>query len=510
MKLKISISLAIAAVLFVSLLAPATAVAQATDTPTPTPQATWHLQPMVFTSLGALQPTSGWSCALTDSGNRVACDGTASGGIGGTFANFGGGVPVDAVGFSFVVEEWSALGSRLVGYQFGWIGDASQTTGAPFEVPSQRHCFFKTGNGVSTPWRAEFCPGGVSADKAWSEMGATSVQLVVASVGSFTHTFVYRDFAWVLPGPSPTPVPTSTPTPTTTPASTPTPTGMPTPTSTPAPLPTAVIVPPGPPGGGGGGPAPISGVTGGCYQCTPPGRVSLSYLGDWIRYLTCILWNLFSCSLRIWFLNVINAVLGVFSWLSSFITWIPQMINQYLAWLGEWINGLWNWVVSFWDRFRYALTNIPRQLMIYVMESEFIQAIWRSSIFVQALWTIMRTTLMAIVAIGQDITNTIVSIVELVMQVGLVFVGEFAADPYSIVIVTDSGTPVDIIDPGQLEADGPNITKALWIILLGLSTIDQLVGELRVEPLLLLPVAILTIIVISWTLKQYQQILPSG
>jgi hypothetical protein len=459
---------------------------------------TWHFQSMSMSSLGNLWPTTNWNCSLTDSGRNLTCSGTAEGSIGGAYTNFSGGIPGDAVGFALTVHEFGATGAP--GLQFGWMTNNASIGPAPAGMPA-RYCFFKTDNGVSTQWRNENCQH-FGAERAWSNMSATSIQMVVSSGGTFAANFSYRDFAWIMPGPAPTPLPTSTPVPTITPTAT----VIPGVTATPWPPPPII------PNPGGGGINPPGNSWGGrtCYQCSIPKGTNL---GHWIAYLACVIVNLFTCSVYTWFNNIWNAVIGVYGWLVALITWLGLVTQQIYTWVGGIIMDATNFVFGWWQNVANYIGQLPGLLLEWFMNTQLVQSVWRFVSFVALVWSAARLVAAGVVDSIRNLFNAVVYIMELFIELIQAMRAAWSADPYELDIIpghganTPGGGPAPLA-PDQLAADGINTTKIYWILLMAMVAFDSILAPLGIVYVQWVAIGLISIGLIAWTLNKWRDILP--
>lgn len=126
----------------------------------------------------------------------------------------------------------------------------------------------------------------------------------------------------------------------------------------------------------GGIPIPIGGAGTVCYECRFPPTGVLAEPAWAIAWLGCVIRNMFSCSLRVWLWEIVNAVMGLVSGMVSYAAfwrnyaqgsanYVGSFINQGLLWYVN-LNG--TYVVegggefNFWEFFYSALALIPQTI----------------------------------------------------------------------------------------------------------------------------------------------------
>lgn len=287
--------------------------------------------------------------------------------------------------------------------------------------------------------------------------------------------------------PTPTPGPTDTPGPSPTPG----PSATPPPTPTPPPPP-----PPDPPGQG------VS-----CYQCYLPDEDA--ELGEWllqaIEYVFCWLYNMFVCRLRIWILEVGNWVRGVWNDLLLYIVWLYQSAQSFVNWVASNIANLTSWVVQIWDAARFGFTDYLRQIIVNLLNSPLVQTVWATITWVSLVWDQILTLIRTFLTITASLYEAGATLVSLFITVGESVITAWTAPAYEIDFIPGA-SPASL---SSLEAAGPNSDKILWLVLVGIGTIDTEFGAFPViQALQYLVIGLLSLGVIAWTFRQFYDILP--
>lgn len=343
------------------------------------------------------------------------------------------------------------------------------------------------------------------------------------------------------PGSTNTPYPTATTGPTQTPPPWENPTAtLPPPTQAPAPSPTPV-------GNPGGDPLPVPEAGIACYDLTPPVGYSIAYFGQWIIYLAALINNLFTCYLQNWLYNITNSMAGLITLFWNFSTWFWQslanlndlLVNMLSAWLqfavqlftefGSWLiatfveiatfwigffaqifsNGLdWiqsavEWIGNWLDSILDGMT--PARFVYELMQSALAQAIQLSLAFAVAARDIFLTMAAAFIQLLSSMLNAVISFLEMLRDLFIAVRDAFSTAAYTIDI-DGTGT----IDDAQLDADGMNNSKVLWLLLLGATLIDNFVGTFQpyTGAVLSVIVGVLAIGVILWTMYTWRDVLP--
>lgn len=245
-----------------------------------------------------------------------------------------------------------------------------------------------------------------------------------------------------------------------------------------------------------------------CYECVKPNNPL--QIGGWIAYLACFIKNLFSCSLRSWFQTLGNWIAGVWQSLVALINWLPTVAQGIINWartqLASWWAYFTDWVSMLWA----AMVNIPRQLLINFLQSEFVQSLWQQYGWLRAMFAAARLLIDMFVQMITDLYNAVVSFIEFLIELFGKIRDAFGTDPFQIVVITSEGQEIGDIGPESLYAPGASPTKVLWIFLSAVGAIDVLVDMYSpyLPAVLVLVIGALALGVFFWTLKLWHDIVP--
>lgn len=286
-------------------------------------------------------------------------------------------------------------------------------------------------------------------------------------------------------------------TPTPTPSPTPIGTATPTPTPSPTPQPDDFPVPDDETGGSGTR----------CYLCPRP--TDFLDIGGWLAWLGCLIKNLFSCSLRIWFINLGNWIGGVLANMTNYLAWFMDAAGKAIAWafsvLGGWYGYLSKIVSYLFD----GLVAVPEKMLTYFLQSGFVQSLWNFVTNTISRMEGLSLLIDAATEAVQRMASALIEFLEMIRDLFLAVRDSFAEEAYTITIVTSEGSVEEIL-PSQLYADGPNMTKVLWMFLASISAVDHLVGlyDPYLQMILLLSVGTMAVGTVFWTLHHWRDILP--
>lgn len=263
-----------------------------------------------------------------------------------------------------------------------------------------------------------------------------------------------------------------------------------------------------PPIPGGGGPGPDQGPVLACYTCVKPDGFGITKLGNWIIYLACVFWNIFSCSVRIWLLNIVNVLQGVWGSIVSFILWLPETIWAAILWLWDlWASWL-SWLVSLYTSFVAWLSSLPALFTNWLLSSDFVQYIWAVVSFIGLVWDALVAFVQGIIDFVGDLVDGIAYLLTLFISIIQAVVTAWQAEGYQLDFLPGYGDP----DPEasvQLSGQaGPTIEKIYWIIVTGLSSFDYVSTSFGFQYIQIILIGILSLGLILWTLNKWRDILP--
>jgi hypothetical protein len=268
--------------------------------------------------------------------------------------------------------------------------------------------------------------------------------------------------------------------------------------------------PPDPPDPTGGGPGPDPGPVVVCYACQKPTGLTLELVSKWLSYLACIFYNIFSCSVRIWFMNVVNQVLGVVRWLVGIALWLPTNFTNILAWVRDAVQAGFNFIRDGWVNVITWLALAPGQILERIFQTEFIQAIWRQFSFLSALFNVVGTIIQTIFTIANNLLRAAAGLVDLLIGLANAVRDAFAVEAYEIDFIPGIGGGLGpgSFNPESLETAGPTSDKIYWLLVASMASVDNVAGSIGLNYIQFLVIGIMSLILIAWTMKLWHDILP--
>lgn len=252
-------------------------------------------------------------------------------------------------------------------------------------------------------------------------------------------------------------------------------------------------------------PAPTGGSGATCYLCNTPAGESFFSVPHWIAWLGCLIRNLFSCSLRIWLMNITNAIQGLIKWFSTYALWIPANGQVAVDWIaGQVVPALQN-VASF-ELLDYVSAGID-----WIAATVQGAANWIASQVVPALtplvivydtgtnlWDAVIAFLILVVTAFKTIITALLSLIGIVLQFIAGVTTGLQAEPATI----DLPVAGRYAESG-LAATGGNADKIVWLFMVGVTLIDQDVTP-RFSPVLIGIVAAGAVGLIWWTFEHWR------
>lgn len=251
-------------------------------------------------------------------------------------------------------------------------------------------------------------------------------------------------------------------------------------------------------------PAPAPTAFGVCYDCIRP--MTLLEIGGWIKWLLCMIANLFRCELYLWLQVLNNLSFGIFGRILSLILWLPDAANVFLDWFEQSVNGSLDWLVGVWDAWRQNFVAFLRNLVQSLLNTELAQDIWVFVSWAQRAWVYLQATIMAIVSQIRALFDAAVTVVELVQTViqGVITSWRAPPDPDVFGHILPAGAGA----LGPEQAEGISNSKISWLVLVALASFDAIFASFGLQYLKVVVMAVVGFGVIYWTLRQFQDILP--
>lgn len=250
-------------------------------------------------------------------------------------------------------------------------------------------------------------------------------------------------------------------------------------------------------------PAPAPTAFGVCYDCIRP--LTILEIGGWIKWLLCMIGNLFRCELYLWLLNSINWIRGVWLWLVGLVQWLPEAGQVVLSWVGDALNSALGWFAGIWDRFRMSFVIFLRNLVQAVLDTPFVQDAWVFVTWVQQAFEYVQALLSTFLEMLRSLYMAAVGIAELIQSV-VVGVGDaWRAPPDANVFgfLPGAGRPL-----APEITEGISGDKIAWLVLVAIASFDAIFGSFGLQYLQYVVFGVVGFGVIAWTLKQFQDIVP--
>ena len=243
-----------------------------------------------------------------------------------------------------------------------------------------------------------------------------------------------------------------------------------------------------------------------CYDCVFP--ANLLAIGQWVRWLGCQLHNLFYCSLRIWLLILANWLFGVYDSISTIFSYVLSLVSEAIAWTVSLINGVLGLAVATWNLIRTSVTNFLVALMVRVIQSGPVQALWSfataGGLVFEIVWGGVQTFITLILTIYNGLINLITLVIEFVQAIS----AAWRAEPYELDMFPGYGAN-DISKTNTVDwgTPGPTPGKLFWVLVVPIAAIDTYIDQ-YLPVLIPLMIGMIGFYVVIWTLRQFHEIYP--
>lgn len=252
-----------------------------------------------------------------------------------------------------------------------------------------------------------------------------------------------------------------------------------------------------------------------CWNCQLP--INFFDIGRWITWLVCQVRNLFFCHLYSWILALANLVIGVFSNLFSFLSWLAGLPNTALAWLGgvwqnviTWVGsawqGIWTWAGTVFGNLLTSIRVFFHSLIQRLLEIDLVRVIYRFLEFQGILVQVFYRLLLWIVHLIEVLLTAIFTFVLVLWDLAVATFEALTTPAYDWSMVPGASPDGGFL-PGDLGGDGPSPQKILWLFLLGLGTFDATLGDLGIAPFQFVVIGLMAFGLVMWTFKKWDQIL---
>lgn len=255
-------------------------------------------------------------------------------------------------------------------------------------------------------------------------------------------------------------------------------------------------------------PIPQTGAGSVCYFCTMPNGQSLFSVPHWIAWLGCVIRNLFSCSLRIWLMNVVNAVNGATGYLRAFAAWLPTVGQDWVDWYAGQvipaIRPLTTLLDSSTSYLSALVTWLPTTVQGYVnwYAAQVVPALQPVVVIYESGTNIFDLLIAFLIVLVRAIQAIIVVMLSLIgMITDLIAAVVAGLNTPAATIELPDGTRT--IEESGLAVAGPSPDKILWLFMVGLTLIDQDVVP-RFGQILILIVAVGGVGAIWWTIRYWE------
>lgn len=252
-----------------------------------------------------------------------------------------------------------------------------------------------------------------------------------------------------------------------------------------------------------------------CWNCQLP--TNFFDIGRWITWLVCQVRNLFFCHLYSWILALANLVIGVFSNLFSFLSWLAGLPNTALDWLGDvwqnvvtWVGsawqGIWTWAGTVFGNLLTSVRVFFHSLIQRLLEIDLVRVVYRFLEFQGILVQVFYRLLLWIVHLVEVLLTAIFTFVLVLWDLAVATFEALTTPAYDWSMVPGASPDGGFL-PGDLGGDGPTPQKILWLFLLGLGTFDATLGDLGIAPFQFVVIGLMAFGLVMWTFKKWDQIL---
>lgn len=232
-----------------------------------------------------------------------------------------------------------------------------------------------------------------------------------------------------------------------------------------------------------------------CYFCQRPSSVSPDSVSLWLAWLGCVLRNMFSCDLRLWFAelnNTARALQETMVTLSNFLANAGQDGANAAAVRAQ---GAANQLASYWAEWANYAAQTPHQITILnVVEVAQSGADWAAIVWeiIQLLFGLFGSLLRLAY---EAVSGFLALLLDIIRQLQLaVTAPAFSLDDFT---GSDNGS----------GAGSP--ARGISILLVAMATMDSVITDYNLWPFIYTVLGIIGVVVILWTIKQWRdEILP--
>lgn len=260
-----------------------------------------------------------------------------------------------------------------------------------------------------------------------------------------------------------------------------------------------------------------------CWDCDVTLAIAILNplnFGGWINWLACQLRNLFFCHLYNWILALANLIYGLFNNLFSFLGWLAGLPNLALSWLGgiwqdaiTWVGGawqtIWAWFGNVWSNLALGIRVFFHSLVQAFLNTPIVQFLYGVLSRIELILEFGAALFDWFVDMLQTVAEGMIAFVLLLVDLALAVTQAFINPAYDWTLIPGANPDGGFL-PGDLGGDGATPQKILWLIILGMATIDASLGDLNIAAVQYPIIGLMAIGLVLWTLKKWEFILPAA
>lgn len=254
----------------------------------------------------------------------------------------------------------------------------------------------------------------------------------------------------------------------------------------------------------GGLPFLTGGTPGGyCYDCNAPGGFDLV---GWLAYLACMIVNVASCHIWSWLMAIVNVGIGQVNLFISFINWMLASSQNVLNFFASSLVAAVGWVLSLWTLFVDGLAGLLMGIVNSVINSDFIQSIWSRYYYLAAALEVARILGQMLLTMIQNFLTAVAFIINLIFDFVNILINATDAEPIDLneIMGYEGDGYGEITDPGW------NIAKVIVFTLWGLGAFDNMMASSGLQYIQYPLLAVLTLGVVLWTIRQFHVFAPAS
>lgn len=245
--------------------------------------------------------------------------------------------------------------------------------------------------------------------------------------------------------------------------------------------------------GPGGIPIPWAGAGTVCYDCQQPYGDAYELVNFWLAWLGCVIRNMFSCSLRVWLLEILNAIMATLNYLNVLALWIARNAQSVVNWAGDMADYWVSLGLAFWTEFVTGMSNFSVVVNVYQSSFELLEAIINLLIAVAQLLLGVLDALVSFADLGGEFLQAVWAAWQTPgYDLSYILTGQ--------IIGGDLGS--------AMSASGVNDSKIFVYVMWGIMTMDEIGYGLFLNYVQYPILGIFGFVVGKWVLDQLGELMP--